>query len=408
VLSLSSRAREAAARISAPVRRILAHSLIYGLAASIADLLFNFYLVSLGYDVAAAGMLATVYRTAGVALGLPIGALIDRAGARRSLILGAALYGVSWALVIMSTSLWALAATYFLAGAASILTVTAVVPLLTGVTAAKERASVFGLNAAAALLIGLVGSALGGVLPGLAANLLQTAPQATGAYRLALASVVALGLLSMLPVIRLAETSAQPDPSATPAPEPARISRLGLVRLALPSLLLGVGGGVFLPFQNLFFRQEFGMSDAGVGAMLAWAAVGMGIGALLGGPATARLGLKRAAWVLRLASAPAMLLLAVPHLATAAAGFFLRGLFVAASYPLNDALVMQTTSARQRGTAVSLMSLLWSLGWAAAAAISGWLQTSYGFTPALIASAVAYLLSAIAIATQPDPEEPAG
>jgi hypothetical protein len=36
---------------------------------------------------------------------------------------------------------------------------------------------------------------------------------------------------------------------------------------------------------------------------------------------------------------------------------------VAASFPLNDALMMQEIPARQRGIATSLMSVLWSLGW---------------------------------------------
>ena len=103
--SPATRARAAAPRISAPVRRILAHSLLFGLAGSIADLLFNFYLVSLGYDAAAAGLLSTVYRTAGVALGLPIGLLIDRAGAHRSLLAGVLLHGLSWGLVLLSRSI---------------------------------------------------------------------------------------------------------------------------------------------------------------------------------------------------------------------------------------------------------------------------------------------------------------
>jgi MFS family permease len=400
VLSLRSRARAAAGRVTPQVRRILAHSLIFGLAASIADLLFNFYLVSLGYTAADAGLLATLYRTAGVALGLPIGLLIDRIGPRRSLITGALLYGVGWGLVLVSNSLWALCVTYFLAGAANILTLTSVVPLLTGLTNSRERASVFGLNASAALLIGLAGSVVGGVLPAFAAGLLGVQAQDTAAYRAALASVVALGLLAVLPVLRLSEQAPRAGETAAAAAEPGRISRLGLARLALPSFLLGLGGGIILPFQNLFFRQVFGMSDAAVGGVLAAAALGMGLGALLGGPASAWLGLQRAAWVLRLGAAPVMLLMLVPLLLPAMAGFFLRGLFVAASYPLNDALVMQSTSARQRGAAVSLMSLLWSLGWAGAAAVSGWLQVRYGFAPTIVISAVAYLLSAIAIATQ--------
>jgi MFS family permease len=399
VLPFAARARVAVARITVPVWRILAHSLLFGLAGSIADLLFNFYLVSLGYAADTAGLLSTVYRVAGVVLGLPIGMAIDRIGARHALILGASGYGLSWILVIAAGDLWLLVGTYFVAGAANILTLTAVVPLLTSVTQQDERASLFGLNAAAGLMIGLVGSAIGGLLPMLAAGVLAVDPQATDAYRLALISVVVLGVCSVLPLLR-ATPAPVVEASAAAALEPVRRSRLSLVRLALPSLTLGIGGGLLLPFQNLFFRQVYGLSDAVVGVVLAVAAVGMGVGALLGGPASARLGLRRAAWALRLGAAPVMLLL-LGTLPFALAGFFLRGLFVAASYPLNDALVMQATSARQRGVAVSLMSLFWSLGWAGSAWVSGNVQIHFGFGPVIVAGALAYVASAYFIATTP-------
>jgi predicted MFS family arabinose efflux permease len=172
-----------------------------------------------------------------------------------------------------------------------------------------------------------------------------------------------------------------------------------LVRFALPSLLLGIGGGLFLPFQNLFFRTVFGLNDAVVGVMLAMGALGMGLGALMGAPVAARLGLRRAASSLRFGAVFAVTLMFAPVLPVVVVGYMLRGAFIAASYPLNDALVMQLTPLRQRGIAISLMSVLWSLGWSAAAWISGQVQVHYGFTPVLAASLVAYALSAWAIWT---------
>jgi MFS family permease len=108
--------------------------------------------------------------------------------------------------------------------------------------------------------------------------------------------------------------------------------------------------------------------------------------------------MRRAAALLRLGAAPAMLLMIVPMLPVAVAGFFLRGLFVAASYPLNDALVMHATPDRQRGIMVSLMSIFWSLGMASASAASGWAQVYWGFEPVLAVGSVVYALSGLAIA----------
>jgi MFS family permease len=397
VLFVPSRVRTALARIPPPIWRILLHSSLFGLASSVADLLFNFYLVSLGYAADTAGLLSTVNRMAGVALGLPIGVLIDRAGARRSLILGVLLYGGGWALALLSGALWALAITQFLVGAALVLALTAVVPLMTGVTGPSERAVVFGLNASAALMVGLLGSAVGGLLPALAAALLQSDPQSVAAYRLALTAVVAIGLTAALPVLRGMPDAARDAAAAAVDIEPARLSPRRLLSYALPALLLGIGSGAILPFQNLFFRQTFGLSDAAVGVVLAGSALVMGMGAMLGGPISARMGVQRAAATLRLGAAPALLLMLAPTLLPATVGFCLRGMCVAASFPLNDALVMQATPIRQRGAAMSLTSVLWSLGWAVASVLSGWAQLRWGFGPALVGAAVAYALSSMAI-----------
>lgn len=395
-------ARAGLARLSPAVWRILTHSLLYGLALSIADLLFNFYLVSLGYAADTAGLLSTVGRGAGMLLGVPIGLLIDRVGPQRAILAGLAAYCGGWALLLQARELWALVGAQFLVGAAYILAATAVTPLLTGVTSEEDRATVFGLNASAALIIGLVGSVLGGVLPTLAAGLLGVGPQDTAAYRLALVAVIALGAAAMLPVLGALPVVEEERRVGPVADADRRLPIRRLLRFAVAGLLLGIGGGAILPFQNLFFRDVFGLGDAAVGVVLAVASLGMGLGALLGAPVTKRTGLRRGAALLRLIAAFGTLVMLVPALAPAIAGFFLRGLFVAASFPMNDALVMRLTPPRQRGMAASLMSVLWAGGWAGAALVSGAVQIRWGFAPLIVVVALSYVLSALAIVTLPE------
>jgi len=392
-------------QVSPPVWRILLHSSVFGLALSVADLLFSFYLVSLGYTSATVGLFSTLSRAAGMLLGIPLGMMIDRIGPQKSILIGLAVYGVGWTIILQFTSLWVMIPLQFLIGGAYILTSTAVTPLLAGVTRDDQRATIFGWNASATLVVGLAGSALGGILPSLAAGAINVGPQDTAAYRLALTVVIVLSVIAMLPVIRrMPMLSGDRHIDASPVPT-ALLPMRTLARLGLAGLLLGLGGGAFLPFQNLYFRSVFGMSDAAVGVVLAWASLSMGVGGLLGAPVARRLGLRRAGALLRLGVAPAMLLMLVPSLITASIGFFLRGLFVAASFPLNDALVMRATPLRQRGISVSMTSVLWAGGWAGAAWASGLIQEHWGFTPVIIFTTGAYLLSAVAIFTLPIPDQ---
>lgn len=397
--SIFDRARLAIRQLTPPVRRLLLHSMLFGLALSIAELLFNFYLVSLGYNTDTAGLLSTISRLSGVVLGFPIGMLIDRIGARQALIFGALCYGGSWALLLTSGSIWILSIAQFLIGGSHILAVTAAVPLLASITSDAQRAAFFGLNASAVLMIGLLGNLTGGLLPSMAGRLLNTLPESTNAYRLALSIIIILSITAILPVLRAFPAATSNRSADHTAASQLQLPIKTLLRYALASFLLGIGGGAFLPFQNLFFRQQFGLSDAAVGTVMAWSSLGMGLGAAIGGPTSSKLGLQRAAALLRLGSAPAMLLLLSPVLMPATIGFFFRGFFIAASYPLNDALVIQSTPLQQRGIAVSIMSVLWASGWAVASIVSGWVQVWGGFAPVLVAAAIAYAISSLAIAT---------
>jgi MFS family permease len=402
VAQLTSRARNFVFQFGPDVGRIIVHSLLFGLSASIAEVLLNFYLVSMGYGTDAAGLFSTVARVAAVALGLPIGMLIDRSGAQLTLTLGLLGYVFGWILLLVLPAvapgqLWLLLGAQFLAGGAQILAQTAVVPLLTSATTEEQRPMLFGWNASAAMVIGLLGSVLAGILPGMVAQVRAIGPQDTLAYALALVSVVVIGLLAIMPLVKpivplvlLQRTDVQDQPVSL-------LPTLQLARFALPSFFLGVGGGLFLPFQNLFFRNTFTLSDATVGLILGGAAFSMGLGGVIGGPVSQRMGLRSAAAWLRLGVAPAMALMLVPWLPLVIVGFFFRGMFVAASFPLNDALVMQSVPVRQRGLAMSMMSVLWSLGWGASAAVSGWMQLRYGFTPILIAAGIAYVVSGLFI-----------
>jgi predicted MFS family arabinose efflux permease len=169
-------------------------------------------------------------------------------------------------------------------------------------------------------------------------------------------------------------------------------------------MFLGIGSGVILPFQNLFFREVFGLSDSGVGIILATVAVCMGLGALIGAPIGVRIGLRRGATILRIISVAGALIMLIPSLIPATIGFIIRGTFIVASYPMSDALVMANTPLRQRGMAMSLSSVFWAGGWAAGALAGGYMQVRWGFNPLIIFAAVNYLFSALAILTLVFPE----
>jgi MFS family permease len=339
----------------------------------------------------------SIFRAAGVIFGIPVGMLIDRRGARKVLMFSIIAYGASWLAVLSSTDIRVIAPVYFLVGAANIATYTAIIPLLSSVIEPKQRASFFGINAGATIAVGFIGSLLGGALPSLIAPFVGVSATDQLAYRLALVSVSVIGFLAILPLLGFSAAAIKHHAAghAAPASSGHKLPFMRLVLFASQGFLLGLGGGMVVPFQNLFFREQFNLPDAQVGLILAISAFAMGFGSFIGGPLARRFGLRNAAAWTRLLAAPTLLLMLVPNLWVSAAAYYASRLVIGVTFPLADALVMQSVPIEQRGTATSLSSMLWSFGWSAAALMSGYMQLDSGFYWVFIASGIAYIASGL-------------
>jgi MFS family permease len=284
-------------------------------------------------------------------------------------------------------------------------TYTAVVPLLSLVIEPRQRVAMFGINAAASTLIGFVGSILGGMLPGIVAPLVGVEPTSEIAYRTALYSVTIIGLLAAVPLLGIKTHHTHGATSQTARAEAdgdkPMVPFARLLLLVSPSFFFGTAGGLFVPFQNLFYRQQFGMTDGNVGLNLAVAALAMGVGSILGGPLSKRFGVRQTSAWSRMLGAPLMLAMLIPSLLVVSISYDINRLLVGMTFPLFSALMMQTVPLRQRGTSTSMSSMSWSLGWAGASVLSGTITAGGSFTWVLILSAASYVISGALIAFLP-------
>ena len=413
MVTLRSQWREFLAGGSPDVYRILLHGMLFGMSFSISDMLFNFYLQSLGYDNAVAGQMQSVFRLAGVLFGVPIGLIIDRLGAQRMLYIGISTYATCWLVLLLIgdaalvtpfgtvSSLMLISIVYFVIGAANMTTYTAVVPLLSTIIEPQQRAAMFGINAAASTMIGFVGSIVAGLLPSWVGMVVGVDATSETAYRTALYCVSIFGLLAIIPLAGVKKASkSQPAPTAVRDEVPATVPRLSFMRLllfAMPSVFFGIAGGMFIPFQNLYFRQEFNANDSLVGLSIALGSLAMGIGSIMGGPLSKRLGVRRATAISRFMAAPMMFLMLIPQFYVVSAAYDLNRALVGLTFPLFSALVMQSVPLQQRGTATSMSSMTWSLGWAGSAILSGYMQQNGNFEAVIIISGISYIISALLV-----------
>jgi MFS family permease len=393
------RMRVAALRAVSPVvYRIFVAVALAGLAGSIPEVIFNFYVQSLGYDNSVAGQLAGVVRLAGFVFGMPLGLMVDRFGGIRAIQAGALLNAVVWIGLVQSTDLTAMRALYFLAGLFASAVMVGTVPTLTRVVPVEQRAQVLGVNFSLFVLMGFLGALLGGWLPGVVATFRGISAVSAPAYQAVLVVPIVLSgaVLLVLRGVHARVLALAPQGTQGVAGDVAVATSVPLIILMTTgNLAMGFAGGIFHPFINLFFRQEYAFADATVGLLVAGLSLALGLGGMFGRPVVQALGPRRGLVVLLGTAAVIGAGTLIPQPWVAYTCYLLSTFLNGMAFPFFDLLLIASVAPHQRGLTKSVSSMQWSIGWAVAAFFSGQLQVQYGFWLPIVIFACGQGLAAV-------------
>lgn len=383
---------EAARAFSRPARVYLLAEFLVWTAHGVFAVLFNLYLVEAGHPESFVGR-AISMNALGLALAaLPAGLLAERWGRRRSLVLGAVLEGLGHLARASLTEPTAILASGFAIGIGQALFQIAAAPFLTEHSTPRERTHLFSTFFASALLAGVLGSAVGGVLPRVVQAL---APDASlyAAYRVGLFAGAALALAAVLPLAGLGDVAEQP--LTQDAPPVTREEWGRLFPIALNAALIGMGAGLVIPFMNLYFKDRFACTSAQIGTYFSVAQVFTASAALLGPALARRFGKLRTAISSELLSLPFLVTLgAERHLPVAVGSFWMRATLMQAATPLLQTFVMEALPPAMRARATSVINLVWNLGWAASAVAAGTVIERFGFAMPFYLTAGLYFVAA--------------
>lgn len=388
------RSRLAAFRPNA--RFYLLSVLITGATLGVFRLLFNFYVLSLGYDEALLGNLITVSNMSALALALPLGFLVSRIGRKPALVWGALLVILSVAAMGAWPSVAMFYAMNLLLGAAQALSSVAMGPFLMENSGEEERSYLFSFSSGIQMGSQFVGNWLGGYVPSWVGAFRGVAATSAGAYSGALLIIALAGLLGVLPLLFIRQKPvAIKDRNSFDPLRFARAHPRQLFKLFFPLLLVSVGAGLFVPFMNIFFRVVHHQSDPAIGGLMAWGSLAMGVGLLIAPPLADRLGKLRLVVITQGLSIPFMILLGFsPWFWASAAAYYVRMALMNMSNPIYQNFVLEQVDEDSRATVASLYSMVWNFGRAFSPSISGALQVTAGFGPPF---AIAIALYAVAI-----------
>jgi MFS family permease len=376
-------------------RLYLLNVILAGAAMGVFRLLFNFYVLSLGYDDAFLGNLVTASSLTALLLALPMGYLADFLGRKASLLIG----GLGVAVAVFVMVMWPSAPMFIVMnvvlGMAQALSGVTMGPFLMENSTEKERTYLFSFGSGLQMASASVGNWVGGSLPAWMAGTAQVATTDSSAYGLSLAVVAGGAALAVFPLLLMRLPRLARSQRSAFAPISYFSSHPSLLgKLVLPMLVTSVGAGLIMPFMNVFFRQVYNQSDQNIGAMFAWGSLAMGVGLMIAPPLADRMGKIQLVVITQAISIPFLFLLGFsPWFGLSAAAYYIRLALMNMSSPVYQTFVMERVEPSARATVASLVSMSSNFGWAFSPTISGWIQVNYGFGPAFAATMVLYTVS---------------
>lgn len=360
-------------------------------------LLFNFYVLSLGFDEALLGSLVTVNSLTALLVALPMGYLADQLGRKNSLLLAGGVTSLALLGMVLLPNIAMFYATNILFGMAQSLSAVTMAPFLMENSGEQERTYLFSFGSGLQMASASVGSWIGGYLPTWVAGWRAVEPTHSLAYGGALVVVALAAALGLLPLALLKSPRATRAERTVFAPlQYAARHPTTLSKLILPMLITSIGAGLIMPFMNVFFRQVYHQPDPVIGSLFAWGSLAMGLGLLVAPPLADRMGKIRFVVITQGLSIPFLILLGFsPWFWISAAAFYVRLALMNMSGPVYQTFVMEHVDDSARATVASLVSMSWNFGWAFSPLVSGWLQVHYGFGPPFLGTIILYLISVI-------------
>jgi MFS family permease len=415
-------------RFQRNARLYLISNALSGVTAGILLVLYNLYLVSLGYHTDFVG--AVLFAgTIGAGLAIfPAGVCVDRFSGKVVLIGSSALIGVAGVGQILFRQPLPLLISAFVAGVGIAFLLVVNAPFLTINSTPEERPHLFSMNISLGLVTLVLGEVLGGALPvwfrsmpwlmaplpPWAASLLAGQPDPRS-YQLALLFAGVIAAPSFIPLFMLRPGGVDegrgrlhhPQSNILQRHTPSisfTLSRVNILLrtpfffLMLIYIFTGLGAGLFIPYFNIYFVQHlkassslFGLIDGGANAITALLTL---IAPLL----AKRLGRINTITLTRLASIPLLLTIGLTGILPLAAFLYL---FRQGSMDMSAGILqvysMEAVSERYRGLANSSYQVSFQVPLAIATPIGGLIITYIGYPPIFLLGAFCYILAIITL-----------
>jgi len=382
-------------------RLFLSATVLNGFATGIWAVLFNLYLLDLGFREDFIGYMLLLGGLAAGLAAFPAGIICGKIGRKKTLLTGVAVGSIFNAiLVFTSNPILLLTVNLFqgFGGLAGILFWVAQAPFMMENSEPEERTHLFSINLATWFLSNMAGSFAGGFLPRVFGDLLGVETENVMVYRAALTVSVVLLFLAVLPYYVIKEKPYQKNNATTSRFSLKAIqSRAIIGKLVLTSGLIGLGAGLILPFFNVFFKNKLQATPEQIGIIFALGNVMTAVGIVLAPVVSGRLGKVRAVAFTQLSSIPFIFGIAFsPNLGFAAISYLARGALMVMGAPIYQNLAMEVVQTEEIALTSGFTTMADSIPRAVGSSIAGQMMTEGSYVlPYMITSAFYFFGSSL-------------
>ncbi len=339
--------------------------------------------------------------TAGaIATGLiafPAGLLCERIGPKKTILIGFTANIANLAQVILLQPSPLLVASLF-AGLIGTLSWVASAPFMAANSREEERTYLFSLDWTLMIIMGVVGSYAGGVMPDLFNSFMGLSTGINGSaagYRFALAIAVGLMSLAIFPIIMVKEAKRKQKHRMADILVFRNIKSWPIiVRFMVPTAIIGFGAGFIVPLFNVFFSSRFKATSDQIGLMSALSNVTLGIGVLAAPALSKRLGKAKSVVLCEFLSMPFIMLTTLsPNLPMATAAYVTRNALMNMAGPIGTTLQMELVTETERAATNGLMVAADNIPRAITASVSGEMMTLGEFVVPFMFTTVTYFIA---------------
>lgn len=373
---------------------LLANVLLRFIGYGIFSLLFNLYILQIGYDVDFIGYLTALNNIAVALMAIPSGFIIDRFGLKRPLVIGYSLFILFTILLAINTNYFSLIIFNIALGFTFSIIRVIRNPFLTKFSTKVERTHLFGFAFGLLMIGSVIGNVIGGYFP----KFFKVFTSLTNdiiIYRLSLLSGAIISSIGLISILKIRKDNITSSKKLSKRTFKIKFSKL-YAKLLLPHLLLSLGAGLVMPFLNVFFKKHLNANVSQIGIIFALGSFITGIASFLVPFVTKKFGKVKGVGILQISSLPFLLMIAlIPNLKLVAIFYIVRQVLMNIASPIYTTFVMEAVPDKDKGTISGYIVFIWGLGWAISSSYSGILMKNYGYNFPFFICFVFYLISTI-------------